>query len=119
MQRLADHDRVNRRVRQRNALGRPRKKHDLRQGEPELGKHLGVRLDRDDVYSEVGQVGGELAGPGAQIQHSEPGMVPDWLQRPRHCSLGIVWPVGRVTGSLAAERRSAAGDDVRVYLPAI
>ena len=92
------------RVRQRYRLGTTRQGTDSRERAAQLGQHRRIGLDRDDLGAQRVQHGGQLAGSGAEVEHSRAGR---GLQRPAHRGLRVVRAVLGVCGRRCAERRAA------------
>ena len=66
-----------------------------RKGAAQLGQHRRIGLDRDDFGTQRDQRGGQLAGSGAEVEHSRAGR---GLGRPARRGLGVVRPVLSVGG---------------------
>jgi hypothetical protein len=62
----------------------------------------GSGFDRTDFGTQRDQRGGQLAGFGAEVEHSRAGR---GLERPAHRGLGVVRPVLSVGGRRYPERR--------------
>jgi len=95
VQRRRDQDRIDIAVGQPCRLGTASV--DVHSGQPraELRAHRGRRLHGNDVQAAADEVGGQLAGAGAEIEHP----------------LGIAWEqpgdcVGRIVGTRALVQRS-------------
>ena len=68
----------------------------------QLGQHRRNGFDRDDFGTQRDQRGGQLAGSGAEVEHSRAGR---GLGRPAHRGLGVVRPVLSVGGRRYPGRR--------------
>ena len=66
------------------------------------GKHRRIGFDRNDFGTQRDQRGGQLAGSGAEVEHSRAGR---GLERPARRGLGVVRPVLSVGGRRYPERR--------------
>jgi hypothetical protein len=91
---------INGRVRQWYRLGTTGARIDRRQRATQLGQHRRIGFDRDHVGTQGDQHGGQLARPGAELEHSRASRT---LQRPPHCGPRVVRAVLGVRSRRRAE----------------
>ncbi len=112
---LSGQHRVDRCVGQRDILGAADQGRNAGQQQAEFGEHSRIGFDGDDgdllgADREASQLGGELAGAGAQVKRLDR---PAWLghrfERPPYRRDGIVGPVLGVNGRRGSERGGALG----------
>ena len=102
VKRLPDEHRVDARVVERDRLGGPGERLGRRR---DPGPHLVQRLDRDHLVPELEQLGGELAGPRAEVEHPQRPVADAELDRRAR----IPRPTALVGLGLRAERARAPG----------
>jgi hypothetical protein len=101
--RLTAQHRVHALVRQRERLGAAFQGSYVGQPAAQLGKHLRVRLHRDDIGAEAGELAGQDAGSGAQVQDPQRLRAADRCQAPADRRFGVARAVLRVLRGNRAE----------------
>jgi hypothetical protein len=96
VERLPDRRGVDRRVRERDRLGRARERFDVRQNPLEHAAHLVAGLDGDDLHAERQQPPRELARAGAEVEHPRSRAEAEPLGDPADRLVGVRGPAALV-----------------------